>query len=93
MLSHKTDVADLAVQRKKCQQKKKRMSEYNNNNNIIPGWKLSLSLTHTVSSGLAKDQRPWSWQGFSILLSDILAWWMVADTGFKPFFAAEGQNL
>lgn len=90
MLSHNTDntdVADLAVQRKKG------MSEYNNNNNIIPGWKLSLSLTHTVSSGLAKDQRPWSWQGFSILLSDILAWWMVADTGFKPFFAAEGQNL
>lgn len=90
MLSHNTDntdVADLAVQRKKG------MSEYNNNNNIIPGWKLSLSLTHTVSSGLAKDQRPWSWQGFSILLSDILAWWMVADTGFKPFFAAEGHNL
>ncbi len=41
----------------------------------------------------AMDQHSWSWQGFSILLRDILAWWMVADTGFKPIFAAEGQSL
>lgn len=50
--------------------------------------------THTLLSGLSEDQLPWSWQGFSILLRDILAQWTVADTGYRPFFfTAEGQDL